>query len=277
MLLESGLLQPEVFDRYFTVQGFQPAADLRAYVSHYWVLRWRLPYNLTYTPTEVLPVPMVHAFFTARGAHAHGITDGALSYETAGAGAMAGIAFNPGGFAPFWGGRISQLRGARVDLTTVFPGADPGFCRDLLHQPEEHLVHTLDRLLHSRPVGRPGPQLELVADAVAAITRRDGPTTVSGLAAELFRSERTLQAAFAEYVGVGPKWLLRRQRLMRALGRTARTARPDWAGIAADLGYSSQTHLLNDFKNVVGVTPRVYIRQLHRLRSQIRRPDETGV
>lgn len=263
VLLQSGLLEPEMFDRYFTVRAFEPAGDVAACVSHYWVMRWRLPYNVTYRPTEVLPAPIVHAFFTAQGAFVHGISDGALSYDTAGAGAMAGIAFKPGGFASYWGGRIGQLRGGRIDPATVFPDANARFCRALLQQPEEQLAQALDHLLRSRPVKPPIQQLQLIADAVAAMMRQDGPTTVSALAAELFRSERSLQAAFTEYVGVGPKWLLKRQRLLRAIGKTD-TARPDWAGLAADMGYSSQTHFLNDFKHVVGVTPTAYLRQLRR-------------
>jgi methylphosphotriester-DNA--protein-cysteine methyltransferase len=262
VLLQSGLLEPEMFDRYFTVRAFEPTQDVAACVSHYWVMRWRLPYNVTYRPTEVLPAPMVHAFFTATGGFVHGISDGALSYDTAGTGAMAGIAFKPGGFAPYWGGRISQLRGGPVDLATVFPNADARFCSALLHEPEEQMVQALNGLLRSRPVQPPVQHLQLIADAVAAMMREDGPTTVSALAAELSRSERSLQAAFTKYVGVGAKWLLKRQRLLRAIGRTADTARPDWAGVAADMGYSSQTHFLNDFKQVVGVTPTVYLRQL---------------
>ncbi|MGI5242142.1 helix-turn-helix domain-containing protein [Dactylosporangium sp. CA-139066] len=266
VLLQSGLLEPEMFDRYFAVRGFEPAADVAACVSHYWVMRWRLPYNVTYRPTEVLPTPMVHAFFTAQGGFVHGISDGALSYDTAGAGAIAGIAFKPGGFAPYWGGRINELRGGRINLATVFPDAGTRFCSELLLQPEEQIAEAFDSLLRSRPAQPPIQHLELIADSVAAMMREDGPTTVSALAAELFRSERSLQAAFTEYVGVGPKWLLKRQRLLRAIGRTADTARPDWARVAAEMGYSSQTHLLNDFKDVVGVTPTVYLRQLRRQR-----------
>lgn len=264
VLLQSGLLEPEMFDRYFAVRAFEPANDVAVCVSHYWVMRWRLPYNLTYRPTEVLPAPMVHAFFTAQGAFVHGIRDGVLSYDTAGTGAMAGIAFKPGGFAPYWGGRPSRLRGGRVDLATVFPHANARFCTELLQLPEEQMVQALDGLLRSRPVQPHVQHLQLIADAVAAMMREDRPTTVSALAAQLFRSERSLQAAFTEYVGVGPKWLMKRQRLLRAIGRTADQARPDWAGLAADLGYSSQTHLLNDFKHVVGVTPTVYLRQIRR-------------
>lgn len=264
VLLQSGLLEPEMFDRYFAVRGFEPADDVAACVSHYWVMRWQLPYNVTYRPTEVLPAPMVHAFFTAQGGFVHGISDGVLSYDTAGAGAMAGIAFKPGGFAPYWGGRISQLRGRRVDLATVFAGADARFCSELLHLPAELVAGALDGLLRARPVRLPVQHLQLIAVAVAAMMREDGPTTVSALAAEPVRSERSLQAAFTEYVGVGPKWLLKRQRLLRAIGRTAGQTHTDWSGVAADLGYSSQAHLLNDFKQVVGVTPTVYLRQLRR-------------
>ncbi|MEU8252249.1 helix-turn-helix domain-containing protein [Nonomuraea sp. NPDC048916] len=177
---------------------------------------------------------------------------------------MAGIAFRPGGFAPYWTGRLSQLRGARVDLATVFPDVDERFCGERLQMPEDELVQSLDGLLRAKSVQPPVQHLQLIADAVAAMMRADGPTTVGALAAELFRSERSLQAVFTRYVGVGPKWLLKRQRLLRAIGTTARQKHPDWAGLAADMGYSSQTHLLNDFKQVVGVTPTVYLRQLRR-------------
>lgn len=253
-----------MFDRYFAVRAFEPDVDLATVVSHYWVMRWRLPVNVAYRPTEVLPAPMVQAFFTAQGGFVHGISDGALSYDTAGAGAMAGIAFKPGGFAPYWDGRLRHLRGGRIDLAAVFPEADTRFCRQLLDKPEEQIAHALNSLLRSRPVQPPIQQLQLIADAVAAIMREDGPTTVSALAVELSRSERSVQAAFSRHVGVGPKWLLKRQRLLRAIGRTADTEHPDWAGVAADMGYSSQTHFLNDFKHVVGVTPAVYLRQLRR-------------
>ncbi|MFE4456569.1 helix-turn-helix domain-containing protein [Nocardia tengchongensis] len=264
VLLQGGLLEPDMFDRYFSVRAFEPAADMAACVSHYWVMRWRLPYNVTYRPVEVLPTPMVHAFVTAQRAFVHGITDGALSYDTAGVGAMAGIAFKPGGFAPYWGKPMSQLRGGHIDLSTVFPDAGTRLYSELLHEPEEQIADALDGLLRSRPVQPSLQHLQLIADAVDAIMREDGPTTVSALAAELFRSERSLQATFAEHVGVGPKWLLKRQRLLKAIGTTAGTARPDWADLAADTGYSSQTHLLNDFKHVVGVTPTVYLRHLRR-------------
>ncbi|MEU8252397.1 DUF6597 domain-containing transcriptional factor [Nonomuraea sp. NPDC048916] len=66
VLLQSGLLEPELFDRYFSVRAFEPADDLAVCVSHYWVLRWWLPHNVTYRPVEVLPAPIVHVFFTAR-------------------------------------------------------------------------------------------------------------------------------------------------------------------------------------------------------------------
>lgn len=39
-----------------------------------------------------------------------------------------------------------------------------------------------------------------------------------------------------------------------------RRRRPDWAALAADLGYSSQQHFITDFRRTVGLTPVQYRR-----------------
>ena len=36
------------------------------------------------------------------------------------------------------------------------------------------------------------------------------------------------------------------------------TEEPDWAGIAYELGYSSQQHFITDFRTVLGETPVQY-------------------
>ncbi len=254
-----------MFDRYFAVRGFEPADDLAVCVSHYWVMRWQLPYNVTYRPTEVLPAPVVHAFFTAQGAFVHGISDGVLNYDTAGAGTMAGIAFKPGGFAPYWGGRINQLRGdGRIDLATVFPNADPCFCSELLQLPEG-------------PVGAcTGRSAALEADRAsgAAPAAHRGRRRIHDATGRPHHGQRPRGRALPQRAE--PAGCLRRvcrRRLQMALEaatsaegdrKDRRQTHPDWAGVAADMGYSSQTHLLNDFKRVVGVTPTVYLRQLRR-------------
>ena len=72
--------------------------------------------------------------------------------------------------------------------------------------------------------------------------------------------ERRLQRMFADYVGVSPKWVMRRARLHEAALRVEADgpAAVDWAALAADLGYADQAHLTRDFTATIGVPPTRY-------------------
>ena len=63
---------------------------------------------------------------------------------------------------------------------------------------------------------------------------------------------------FAEYVGVSPKWVMRRARLHEAALRADSGVEVDWAALAADLGYADQAHLSRDFTATLGVPPSRY-------------------
>ena len=108
---------------------------------------------------------------------------------------------------------------------------------------------------------------------------------------------------FANYVGVSPKWVMRRARLHEAALRAdAAGEGVDWAALAADLGYADQAHLTRDFTATLGVPPTRYAarrstrrsglaayshehelaswveRQAHRLvRAPLRQVDQSGL
>ena len=69
---------------------------------------------------------------------------------------------------------------------------------------------------------------------------------------------RTLQRLFADYVGVSPKWVMRRARLHEAAERADSGEPVDWAALASDLGYADQAHLTRDFTVTIGVPPARY-------------------
>jgi AraC-like DNA-binding protein len=81
---------------------------------------------------------------------------------------------------------------------------------------------------------------------------------VETLAADLGLSVRGLQRLFAEHVGIGPKWVIRRYRLHEVTERMATGADIDWAALAADLGYTDQAHFIRDFRNMFGEPPTHY-------------------
>ena len=87
-----------------------------------------------------------------------------------------------------------------------------------------------------------------------ALEQRD-MLTVDDLARRSAVGKRTLQRLFSEYVGVSPKWVIRRYRLHEAGERLRSGERLDCAQLALELGYFDQAHLINDFKSILGHTP----------------------
>jgi AraC-like DNA-binding protein len=71
-------------------------------------------------------------------------------------------------------------------------------------------------------------------------------------------SLRQLQRLFSEYVGVTPKWVIHRYRLLEAAERIATGTVIHWADLAFELGYADQAHFIRDFKRLVGRSPAHY-------------------
>ena len=102
------------------------------------------------------------------------------------------------------------------------------------------------------------PAAEQAARVVALITSDSALRRVDQLSAASGLSVRGLQRMFADYVGVSPKWVMRRARLHEAAARADSGEPVDWAALAADLGYADQAHLTRDFTATIGVPPRRY-------------------
>lgn len=122
---------------------------------------------------------------------------------------------------------------------------------------DDTAVAVMDDFLTIRAPDQPDPSARLAA-AIVARTAEPGITRVDDLAREYDLTMRQLQRLFADYVGVGPKWVIRRHRLQEAAARAATGTRLDLGALAAELGYSDQAHLTRDFASMVGVPPSQY-------------------
>ncbi|MFF6778630.1 DUF6597 domain-containing transcriptional factor [Streptomyces sp. NPDC012637] len=195
-----------------------------------------------------------------------------------GRGRVCGVQFRPGGFRPFapawpvshWTGRIVPLAAAfgseAGDGAEDAHSASPsGLLARVLSPDEDHArVAALDAfLLAHGPAADPAAEQAM---ALVDLVRADRTVRrVSALARAAGLSPRSLQRLFASHVGVGPKWVILRYRIHEALERAESgpaATPPDWAALAADLGYSDQAHLVRDFTATIGVPPTAYARAL---------------
>ena len=100
------------------------------------------------------------------------------------------------------------------------------------------------------------------ARAVERLVRVDRTLrTVEALAARVGCSPRHLQRLCRDHVGVSPRWLLRRARVLDAHELLSTTDLP-LVQVAEQLGWYDQAHLTRDDTAVTGVPPARLRRQL---------------
>lgn len=186
---------------------------------------------------------------------------GKRAYKAEGAGRIIGARFRAGAFHAFWQGSLAGLYDKTIDIRQVFPEADTQFVEDVLSVDNQAAVQVLAKLIQAKNP-RPDSNIELVNEIIAAIETDSNLHTVKAVAQKFLKSERWLQQLFAEYAGIGIKWLLKRNRMLEAARYIRENDQLDWAALAYDCGYSSQQHFITDFKRVLGKTPVQYKKEL---------------
>jgi AraC-like DNA-binding protein len=202
----------------------------------------------------------VHLVFEASGAGIFGVDRRLFTRSLSGLGLAFGVRFTAGGFRPFWQAPISQLTDRVVPAARLFgPRAEKtrqAIIGDF-DASDGVMAGYAEALLHSVLPER-DPLAEQAAALVSRITDDPGLRRVDQLAASSGLTVRTLQRLFADYVGVSPKWVMRRARLHEAAERAGSGEPVDWAALASDLGYADQAHLTRDFTVTIGVPPARY-------------------
>lgn len=257
-----GRLDPAGFDRHVKFRTVLPPPDLARFIEHFWIIRWDSALG-PYDSDEVMHRPYVDLFFSAQESGIQGTFRGKRTYSAAGSGRIIGVRFRPGGFHAFWAGEMADLQDKVVPLTSVFPWADArGVATILAHDDDKAVAALLERIRAAAPTA--DEALEEINAIIAAVETNGTLTTVAAVAEAFGRSERWLQQAFRDHLGIGLKWLLQRKRLLAAAAEIRASDEPDWVGIAYDLGYSSQQHFITDFRTVLGATPVQYHKGLTR-------------
>lgn len=253
-----GVLHPGETARISSLARYEPGPETAPYVEFCWHVRWDLCGGPPYE-TKVLAHPNIHLVLEEPEPLVYGVDRGLFVRRLEGAGQVLGVKFRPGGFRAFAAGPVSGYADRRVPAAEVFGAGVTALSREVLAASDGPAMARLaeDFLLPRLPA-RPDPAALEAAAIVERITAEPAMFRVDRLAADLGLSVRGLQRLFAEYVGAGPKWVLRRARLHEAATRADRGVGIDWAALAADLGYADQAHLTRDFTAVVGAPPARY-------------------
>ncbi|HEV8548324.1 MAG TPA: helix-turn-helix domain-containing protein [Polyangiaceae bacterium] len=250
-----GILNPAQGFEHFRLERRAPPAELEPFLERFWWVRWDLTGRPEYEQ-EILPYPCVNLSFDANGYEVHGPGTRRFVARLTGRGFAVGAKFRPAGFFAF----------ARVPMRTLVDrvlspkealGAEPAAPTS---DDEASIAGIFEVFLGALTRVASGDAAE-VNELVRLAQDDRSITRAEQLARRADVSERSLHRLFERYVGVGPKWIVRRSRVQEAADRVKNGERVDWSAVAQELGYHDQAHLIRDFREQVGLTPAAYAKR----------------
>lgn len=254
-----GIVDPLGTQQRIRLGRYLPSAALAPFVEHYWIVEWDLAGHPPQVQ-RVLPYPNANLVFDRGQTALFGVVRGVFDRTLEGAGHVLGVRFRVGGLRPLLDEPVCALTDTTRPARTLL-SCDARRAEMLVLDAggDEAMVRAAEALLGGA-LPPPDPVVDQLQAIVAHAASAEGPASVESLAQHAGMGVRALQRLFQDYVGVSPKWVLRRYRLQEAAWRLARGEPVGLAQLAAELGYFDQAHLTRDFTRLVGVSPGDYQR-----------------
>jgi AraC-like DNA-binding protein len=92
------------------------------------------------------------------------------------------------------------------------------------------------------------------------INQSKGNLNIDELASSTFLSRKQFERIFSEFIGTSPKQFLRIVRFQNAIFEKSKNSETSLTELAYTCGYFDQSHMINDFKNLSGLTPKDFFK-----------------
>lgn len=256
--------------------SYRPKPPLNEFVDHFWLIQGgqtpRLEKILPCGTTELV-VNLKHnaidihdpehpeqyrqfsgAVFS--GTYSRSFICNALQHE-----AIMGVHFKPGGAFPFLNTNASELTNTHACLADLW--GSPGYElweRLCAAATPQRRFRIMEKVLSGRLQGETTRQVQMKL-ALKMFAMDGNGIMVREVARELGLPQRQFIQLFSSHVGLTPKVFCRIIRFQRARVLAEKLETPHWAELALHCGYFDQSHLINDFQEFSGATPRTYSQQ----------------
>ena len=253
-----------------TYTEYAPSDPLRSYVECFWTRELTPSAIVTSPPAihRVLPDGCIDVVLGFSGqaddpesAMAVGTMTRALVLDSASAPeCFVGVRFRPAKAAAFIGVPAHELTDLRVSIDDIWH--DGSEVREVLAASTNGIarMRALERVLLAR-MPRDVPGQPDVDEAIRRIVDAGGSLGITMLAPALGVTRQHLARRFSQLVGVSPKTFARVVRLGRVIERVREIPPSEpvnWSILALELGYYDQSHLVDEFKEMTGVTPTAW-------------------
>ncbi|CAH9053775.1 hypothetical protein PSECIP111951_00891 [Pseudoalteromonas holothuriae] len=254
----TGVLHHTHSEQHYTLRRYLPQGKLAHLVEQFWIVDWALNEGQSHIQTN-LPDPNCHLYFEQGTLKVIGPVSTAYRFEMQGEDRIIGVKFTLGTLALQTGIIAADLVDNTVPATQVFDFADRLESELLIAHSDADIIRILQLWL--TPLAcKPPIQLAKTQTLIQLIKQHADITQVAQLSQHASTPKRVIQNYFKQYIGLSPKWLIRKYRLHQAL-ELLDLKNKDIIEVATWLGYTDQSHFIRDFKAFTGTTPKAYCRQ----------------
>ena len=188
-----------------------------------------------------------------------GAASGVFGYTLSGTGRVFGTKFRPGMFRPYFGRAVNVLIDACLPVETVFDRSSAALSEEFssLNDPLQ-MAERMEDMVRRKPV-RADARAVRAREIVGHIEATPELTSARELAARFGMTARTLQRLFDVYVGLPPKWVIDRYRMLEAVETLNAGAEAGLTELAHRLGYFDQAAFNHAFEKLTGKSPSHYL------------------
>ena len=170
------------------------------------------------------------------------------------------VTLRPGAAATLLGVPAGELAETTVALEDIWPREGAELREQLAEvDDDEARVNLLQEALRRRLVKCDAAVHPGAAHAARIIAASGGRARPSDVAEAIGVGERRLQQLFHAHIGLSPRAWRRLARLHWCLRQLRAEPAPAWAEVAVESGFYDQSHLVNEFQALCGLTPTEFL------------------
>ncbi|AOT10628.1 helix-turn-helix domain-containing protein [Pseudoalteromonas luteoviolacea] len=254
----SGVFYQQASAKHYDLRRYYPQAELAGFIEQFWFVDWHLSEQKVHTQKN-LPDPNFHLVIESRRVRVMGPVSKVYAYDMCKQGRVLGVKFKIASILHLLKKPLCEYVDTELPVRDIFGETSEHVLLSLYScESDRDICNSLSAFLknYTTPINI---NQSRAVDLCALIKNDSNIFTVEALSEKSNLSKRTIQRIFNKYVGLTPKWLIRKYRLHQVLQQFDQ-GNLDILDIVSLLEYTDQAHLIRDFREVIGVTPGQYVK-----------------
>ena len=251
-----GVLHKHRHEQKYTLRRYFPNEQFQGFIEQFWLVDWHLKENKPHYQQN-LPDPNFHLVINGKDIKVLGPVSKVYTFKMQGRGRIIGVKFEVGALKEILPHKMSECVDRSFLSKDVFGSKFTDGLADLYHtQCDTFIINKLQDYLISYI--QPKNKQKAITQSLVNRVKNDADIyTVEQMACLANLSPRAVQRYFSAYVGLNPKWVIRKYRLSRVL-EAFEEDKNSVLDVVTKLGYVDQSHLIKDFREILGITPTNY-------------------